>query len=84
MKVLSEERIRVLAERNGWSFAFAEGYVSGEAFRRRGTPPSLYARVGIDEYCLGFRAGYFERKSPELLSASRPGTVRVRRNASGA
>ena len=64
MKVLS--KVNVLAERNGWSIARAQGFVDGEMARRRGAPPSIYARVGIDDYCIGFRAGYF------LRGASRP------------
>ena len=63
MKVLSKEKIKVLAEQNGWSLAHAEGYLDGETFRRRGTTPSKYAQVGIDEYSLGFRAGYYERQN---------------------
>ena len=63
MNALSNERSKVLAEHNGWSFARAEGYVDGETSRRRGKPPSKYALIGIDEYCLGFRAGYFDRQS---------------------
>jgi hypothetical protein len=59
MKVLS--KVQVLAERNGWSTARAQGFVDGEMARRRGAPPSTYARVGIDDYSLGFRAGYYER-----------------------
>ena len=59
MKVLS--KVNVLAERNGWSIARAQGFVDGEMSRRRGLPPSTYAQVGIDDYCLGFRAGYYER-----------------------
>jgi hypothetical protein len=59
MKVLS--KVQVLADRNGWSLARAQGFVDGEMARRRGASASTYARVGIDEYCLGFRAGYYER-----------------------
>jgi hypothetical protein len=62
MKVLS--KVHLLAERNGWSIARAQGFVDGEIARRRGTPASTYARVGIDDYCLGFRAGYYERGEP--------------------
>ncbi len=65
MKLLSSEKFRVLAEVNGWSLAHAEGYVDGETSRRRGNPPSQYALIGIDEYSLGFRAGYFERQNPD-------------------
>jgi len=82
MKVLSKEKIKVLAEKNGWSLAHAEGYVDGETFRRRGKTPSKYAQIGIDEYCLGFRAGYFERKDPGLTPSGKPDTLdRVPRNA---
>jgi hypothetical protein len=59
MKVLS--KVHVLAERNGWSIARAQGFVDGEMARRRGAAPSSYARVGIDDYCSGFRAGYYVR-----------------------
>ena len=65
MKVLSKEKSKVLAEKFGWSLARAQGYVDGEIARRRGTKPSEYVRVGIDEYCLGFRASYFERQKPD-------------------
>lgn len=64
MKILSKEKVKVLAEKNSWSLAQAEGYVDGETFRRRGKTPSTYVRIGIDEYSLGFRAGYYERQNP--------------------
>jgi hypothetical protein len=67
MNVLSDRRIQALAEKNGWPLVRAEGYLDGESFRRHGMTPSKYAKIGIDEYCLGFRAGYYERKNPELL-----------------
>jgi hypothetical protein len=66
MKILSNEKSKVLAERNGWSLAHAEGYIDGETFRRRGKTPSKYAQIGIDEYCLGFRAGYYERQNQDM------------------
>ena len=61
MKDLSQERIKLLAAGNGWSLARAEGFIDGESFRRRGASPSKYSQIGIDDYCLGFRAGYYER-----------------------
>jgi hypothetical protein len=64
MKVFSDEKIKVLAEKNGWSQTQAKGFVDGEASRRRGTAPSKYAQVGIDEYSLAFRAGYYGREIP--------------------
>ena len=68
MKVLS--KVQVLADRNGWSIARAQGFVDGEIARRRGALPSTYARVGIDEYSLGFRAGYYERGVSPAKSAA--------------
>lgn len=79
MKVLSEEKVKVLAEKNSWSLNHAEGYIEGETFRRRGMTPSKYAQIGIDEYSLGFRAGYYERKvDPSGLTRSgKPDAPRV-------
>jgi hypothetical protein len=65
---LPKEKHRVLAEANGWSLEHAKGYVDGEAYRLRGKRPSKYALVGIDEYCLGFRAGYYERQDPNMTT----------------
>jgi len=72
MNVLSTEKSKLLAEKHGWSLARAQGYVDGETFRRRGKTISRYALVGIDEYCLGFRAGYFERQNPSLTRHGKP------------
>ena len=62
MKILSEQKSRALAEKNGWSVEFAEGFIKGEYSRRCGARLSAYGTVGLDDYCLGFRAGYFERQ----------------------
>ena len=62
MRVLSEEKIRIVAERNGWSRTLAKGYVDGQSLRRRGETPSRYVQVGFDEYSLGFRAGFYGRQ----------------------
>jgi hypothetical protein len=70
MKVLS--KVNVLAERNGWSSARAQGFVDGELSRRRGGVPSTYAQVGIDEYSLGFRAGYYERSTSQSKANATP------------
>jgi len=61
MKLLSIEKFRLLADKNGWSLEFSEGFVDGEAFRKRGQQPSQFSLVGADEYSKGFRTGYFER-----------------------
>jgi len=68
MKVVSKEHFKVLAEQNNWTVAHAEGYVDGQISRKRGKVPPRYALVGRDEYCLGFRAGYFasDRKLPRV------------------
>ena len=63
MKLNSSERSQQLAEQNGWSLAYAQGYMDGESLRRLGKALAPHARVGIDEYSLGFRAGYFERQN---------------------
>jgi len=73
MKVLSKEKIKWLAARNSWSLAQAEGYIDGDTCRRRGTTPSMVAQIGIDEYSLGFRAGFYERNLPGLTRPGKPG-----------
>lgn len=72
MRVLAKEKVKVLKEMNGWSLAHAEGFVDGEACRRRGTPPPKHAQVGIDDYSLGFRAGYYERKNANRSQPGKP------------
>jgi len=66
MNVVSREKFRVLAEAKGWSLEHAKGYVDGETFRLRGKTPSKYCLVGIDEYSLGFRTGYYDRQDSDL------------------
>jgi hypothetical protein len=82
MTDLSRERCKALAEMNGWSLARAEGFLDGEGFRRLALTPPKYAQVGIDEYCLGFRAGYYERGTRAPAGSDKPATpVRVRRKS---
>ena len=64
MNVLSIENGKVLAEEMGWTLERAEGYVEGGRVRRRCLALSEYHKVGIDEYALGFRAGYYGREEP--------------------
>jgi hypothetical protein len=47
-----------LAAKNGWSDAFAEGYLDGTAARRYGTQTPNYPVGDLDEYRQGFLAGY--------------------------
>jgi hypothetical protein len=73
MQTLSAEKSKMLAEKNGWTLAYAEGYVEGETLRRGGKALSTYALVGIDEYALGFRAGFFERQTPAFGRTGKAG-----------
>jgi len=68
MKVSFKENFKVLAVQNNWTVAQAEGYVDGQVSRKRGKVPPKYVLVSRDEYCLGFRAGYFasDRKLPRV------------------
>jgi hypothetical protein len=65
MKLLSIESSRALAEQHGWSLEYARGFVDGETCRRLGHTPPRPNVIGIDNYSLGFRAGYFERRHQE-------------------
>jgi len=77
---LSEEKYTALSEQNDWPLAFAEGYIAGQSARWRGTPPSSYVVVGVDQYALGFRAGYFERLNPDRRSARPDGKPGVNKD----
>jgi len=57
--MLSEKMVQRLAEKHGWTATYLEGYVNGKTARRRGEAPSTFLLIGIDEYCLGYRAGYY-------------------------
>jgi len=58
MRVSTGEEFKELAEKNGWSHAFAEGYVDGRATRRHGRQVSKYPLADLDQYREGFLAGY--------------------------
>ena len=58
MKVSPKQEFKELAEKNGWSHAFAEGYVDGRAARRHGRQVSKYPLADLDQYREGFLAGY--------------------------
>jgi len=76
MEVPSSEGSKRLAEQNGWSLAFAQGHVDGANARRLGNALTGHARVAIDEYSLGFRAGYFERQHIDAPVTADPKTRR--------
>jgi len=56
-----KQKAVALAEHFGWPLESAAGYVDGEGFRRRRKDPPGRFLVGIDDYSLGFRAGYYGR-----------------------
>lgn len=58
MKAAAKHEFRDLAQRNGWSHAFAEGYVDGKAARSHGRQISKYPLADLDQYREGFLAGY--------------------------
>ena len=70
IQLLSKKKFRVLAELNNWSLAYAEGYFNGKAHRVLGEQPPRDALIGIDQYSAGFRAGYFERQTPDASRQS--------------
>ena len=72
MKYVPKQKFLELAKKHDWSPAFAEGYVDGEAFRKRSKAPPKFLLVAIDEYSLGFRAGYFERRGAPANGAGGP------------
>jgi hypothetical protein len=57
------------AKPKSWTIERDKGFIDGLMSRKDGTVPPKYALVGRDEYCLGFRAGYFasDRKSNRQL-----------------
>jgi hypothetical protein len=70
LKKLPAEKSTLEAENCVLSIARARGYSDGAGCRARGDMPSTYARVGIDDYCVGFRAGYFVREGPDLTRSA--------------
>ena len=78
MKELQQEKFKVLAAVHGWSPEYATGFVDGEIFRLWGKKPSEHFLIGMDEYCLGFRAGYFERQN-RAATKENPGPPSARR-----
>jgi hypothetical protein len=58
MKAAARQRFRDLARKNGWSSAFAEGYVDGRDARTHGRLVASYPLADLDRYRAGFLAGY--------------------------
>jgi hypothetical protein len=82
MRAAAKQECRELAQKNGWSSAFAEGYVDGKDARTYGRQVAKYPLADLDQYREGFLAGYSllpERRcgapawpSPEGSVARRP------------
>ena len=68
MRQSQNEDFRDLAEKNGWSEAFAEGYIDGRAARTRGTQSMAYPIGDLDEYRQGFLAGYSLTREKRIRS----------------
>ena len=62
MSHVTRPKFLELAKSNRWSQAYAAGFVHGEALRKRKALPPKFLLVAIDEYSVGFRAGYFVRR----------------------
>ena len=73
MKTTCGDESQLLAETNGWSLDYTEGFIKGTASLRANATLTAYTMVGRDDYCLGFRAGYFKRRDRALPhAAARP------------
>ncbi len=70
MKALPRKDGPALAEEMGWTQERVNGYMDGERYRREKLTLSMYHRVGIDEYALGFRTGYYEQNAKPVFSES--------------
>jgi hypothetical protein len=58
MKVAAKQELRDLAQKNGWSSSFAEGYIDGREVRMLGRLVANYPLADLDQYRAGFLAGY--------------------------
>jgi hypothetical protein len=58
---LSNENSSALAKRMDWPIEYAEGYIAGQSCRRYGERLANHYMVGLDNFAVGFRTGYFER-----------------------
>lgn len=77
-KFLTKQISNTLAERNGWSTTYTEGYLEGRHHQRTGKPLGAYASVGIDAYSSGYRAGYFQRKNPNFAQGQTLSTPKMK------
>lgn len=68
MRQPQNEDFRDLAEKNGWTEAFAEGYIDGRTARTRGTQSMAYPIGDLDEYRQGFLAGYSLTREKRIRS----------------
>ena len=71
MDASSNDKARAIAEKMGWPLTRAEGYVEGQHYRREGFKPTAYQKVGVDDYAKGFRAGFYEQESCQVIISRR-------------
>jgi hypothetical protein len=64
-----QDKSWLLVEQYGCSPSYARGYVDGEHSRRLGRPLGAHVRARIDEYSLGFRAGYFDGQEVHMSNS---------------
>jgi hypothetical protein len=77
---------KISVQLNSRSLTYAQGYVEGDLARMSGKAYTTYVMVGIDEYCLGFRAGYFanDRCLPNTIASDNKNNVAGREMTSHA
>jgi hypothetical protein len=57
LTLMKNEAIQ-LAEKAGWTFDFAAGFLAGESARARRRMPAPELLSGADDYALGVQIGY--------------------------
>jgi hypothetical protein len=73
--MLLRKKAKVLVQKMGCTLTWAEGYIEGEMYRRRGSKLSAYQRVGIDDHAKGLRAGFFQQALPGEVLTCLPTTT---------
>jgi hypothetical protein len=66
--VRAVEILRKSTEAEAAPTAFVNGYTDGQAARRNNHVLTAYLRVGIDDYAKGFRAGFYTRAVPGIVT----------------
>ena len=75
MRAAARQEFRELAEKNGWSSAFAEGYIDGKDARTHGKLVAKYPLADLDQYREGFLAGYSLMPERRCAASAWPGSA---------